>query len=145
MYRVCRPPSSTLYLFHDTDVLVIRVSRPCPREALLFLSVVCRAFSFGRVILHRPDDPMVFCRDLLERNIEERGGNSTPFDPACAPRLLKVRRSTHYSDALPIRSLYGFKHGDSICAVVNGICLYRQYEFGRRVFEATNIRELCRM
>ena len=46
---------------------------------------------FGRVILHRPDDPMVFCRDLLETNIEERGGKNIPFDPACAPHLLKVR------------------------------------------------------
>lgn len=33
---------------------------------------------------------MVFCRDLLETNIEERGGRTIPFDPACAPRLLKV-------------------------------------------------------
>lgn len=43
-----------------------------------------------RCILHRPDDPMIFCRDLLDCSVEARGGAAAPYDPACAPRLLKV-------------------------------------------------------
>lgn len=34
---------------------------------------------------------MAFCRDLLDRNIEEREGKTGVYDPACPPRLLKVR------------------------------------------------------
>lgn len=44
-----------------------------------------------RCILHRPDDPMAFCRDLLDKNIEEREGKTATYDPGCPPQLLKVR------------------------------------------------------
>ena len=51
----------------------------------VFFNRPCR-----RCILHRPDDPMSFCRDLLDKNIGERDGKTVAYDPACPPRLLKV-------------------------------------------------------
>ncbi|CAM9142488.1 unnamed protein product [Laminaria digitata] len=70
----------------------------------------------ARVILHRPDDPMVFCLDLLERNIGERGGKSAPFDPACGTRLLKGC----YDDAMNAADEHGVIHPEACRHPITG-------------------------
>ncbi|CAM9635261.1 unnamed protein product, partial [Ectocarpus sp. 12 AP-2014] len=57
----------------------------------------------ARSILHRPDDPMVFCRDLLERSIGERDGKTAAYDPTCPGRLLKEC----YDDAMNAADEHG--------------------------------------
>ncbi|CAM9437536.1 unnamed protein product, partial [Discosporangium mesarthrocarpum] len=52
----------------------------------------------ARCILHRPEDPMVFCRNLLSEKIEQNGGEGTPYDPSAISKSLKAREC--YDDAM---------------------------------------------
>lgn len=50
---------------------------------------------------------MSFCRDLLDKNIEEREGKTAAYDPACPPRLLKVRVCEwHKSCDHPVKKMF---------------------------------------
>lgn len=73
-------------LAHNDSVIGIRTTRLLlsPRASGGYLMAPARC------ILHRPEDPVAFCRDLLNVNIDARGGIAVPYDPSCAPRLLKV-------------------------------------------------------
>ncbi|CAM9178830.1 unnamed protein product [Scytosiphon promiscuus] len=80
----------------------------------------------ARCILHRPDDPMAFCRDLLARNIEERAGKPPAYDPSCAPRLLKActkEEAEHlecYDDAMNAADEHGIIHPETCPNPVTG-------------------------
>ncbi|CAM9295359.1 unnamed protein product [Choristocarpus tenellus] len=57
----------------------------------------------ARCILHRPEDPMVFCRDLLTEKIEMNGGNGAAYDPSSISKYLKEC----YDDAMNVADEHG--------------------------------------